>query len=91
MTARKRKTGLKGHKMRDIFNIYQLIVLANLKNLNYAFFKTGKTHKKVRFDTLKIEAITQLTLLSIGLYEKNTLIDSYIKYEQIYALFGKDL
>jgi hypothetical protein len=59
MTARKCKTGLKGHKMRDILNMYQLIVLANLKNLNYAFFKTGKTDKKVRFDALKIEAITQ--------------------------------
>ena len=45
--------------MRDILNMYQLIVLANLKNLNYAFFKTGKTDKKVRFDALKIEAITQ--------------------------------
>lgn len=67
---------LKGLNMRDFMNTHQLIILANLENLNSALLNTGTTDKNVRLNALRKEAITQLKSLENSVYAEHKNIES---------------
>lgn len=67
---------LQGFNMRDMMNTHQLIVLANLENLNSALLKTGTTDFKVRLNALRNEAISQLKSLENSSFSEHQYIDS---------------
>ncbi len=56
------KEVLKGHNIRDLANIPQLTVLANLESTNSLLIKQGMGAKE-RFEILKSEAVSQLRSL----------------------------
>lgn len=70
------KLSLQGMNVRDIMNTHQLIVLANLENLNSAMINAGTTDPKKRLITLRREAISQLKSLERSQIAEHQLIES---------------
>ena len=73
---------LQGLNIRDVMNTHQLIVLANLENLNSAMLNAGTTDPQKRLMTLRRESISQLKSLENSLLEEHQLIDSPIIQKQ---------
>ncbi len=67
---------LKGMNLRDVMNTHQLIVLANLENLNSAMINAGTTDPQKRLITLRRESISQLKSLEHSLLSEHQLIES---------------
>lgn len=67
---------LKGYNMRDFMNTHQLIVLANLENLNSALLNTGTTDKQARLKALRDAAISQIKSLENSAYQDHENIES---------------
>ena len=82
---------LKGYNMRDFMNTHQLIILANLENLNSALLNTGTTDKKARLQALRDAAITQLKSLENSAYQDHENIESPNKTGMSLNTFDKNL
>jgi hypothetical protein len=67
---------LKGFNLRDVMNTHQLIVLANLENLNSALLNSGTTDPKIRLAVLRKASITQLRALGGSDIVEHELIES---------------
>lgn len=67
---------LDGLNIRDVMNTHQLIVLANLENLNSAMINAGTTDPQKRLITLRRESITQLNSLKNSPLLEHQLIES---------------
>ncbi|MBL7747647.1 MAG: KilA-N domain-containing protein [Chitinophagaceae bacterium] len=67
---------LDGMNIRDVMNTHQLIVLANLENLNSAMINAGTTDPQKRLITLRRESITQLQSLKNSPLLEHQLIES---------------
>lgn len=67
---------LKGMNIRDVMNTHQLIVLANLENLNSAMLNAGTTDTQKRLKTLSREAVSQLKSLERSPLLEHQLIES---------------
>ena len=67
---------LKGMNIRDVMNTHQLIVLANLENLNSAMINAGTTDQQKRLKTLSREAVSQLKSLEHSPLLEHQLIES---------------
>jgi hypothetical protein len=67
---------LQDMNIRDVMNTHQLIVLANLENLNSAMINAGTTDPKKRLITLRREAISQLKSLENSPLLEHQLIES---------------
>lgn len=67
---------LDGMNIRDVMNTHQLIVLANLENLNSAMINAGTTDAQKRLITLRRESISQLNSLKNSPLLEHQLIES---------------
>lgn len=67
---------LDGMNIRDVMNTHQLIVLANLENLNSAMINAGTTDPQKRLATLRRESIIQLQSLKNSPLVEHQLIES---------------
>lgn len=67
---------LQGMNIRDVMNTHQLIVLANLENLNSAMLKSGTTDVNKRLAVLSREAVSQLKSLENSPLTEHQLIES---------------
>lgn len=66
----------KGYNIRDLANTHQLIVLANLENIDSMLLKAGITDKYTRIKELRKEAISQVKLLKTSNELQHDLIES---------------
>lgn len=82
---------LKGFNMRDFMNTHQLIVLANLENLNSAMLNTGTVNKADRLKALRDAAISQIKSLENSAYQDHENIDSPNKKAMTLNTFDKSL
>lgn len=82
---------LKGYNMRDYMNTHQLIVLANLENLNSALINTGTVNKADRLKALRDAAITQVRSLENSVYNDHENIESPNKTAMSLSTFDKSL
>lgn len=67
---------LQDMNIRDVMNTHQLIVLANLENLNSAMLKSGTTDINKRLNVLSREAVSQLKSLENSPLMEHQLIES---------------
>lgn len=72
---------LQGMNIRDVMNTHQLIVLANLENLNSAMINAGTTDPQKRLITLRRESISQLKSLENSPLLEHQLIESPVLSE----------
>ena len=82
---------LQGYNMRDLMNTHQLIVLANLENLNSALLKTGTTDFQTRLTALKNLAISQLKSLETSSFQEHQFIDSPLSDKKKESEFDRNL
>lgn len=82
---------LKGYNMRDYMNTHQLIVLANLENLNSAMLNTGTVNKADRLKALRDAAISQIKSLENSAYQDHENIESPNKKGMTLNTFDKSL
>ncbi len=66
----------KGWNIRDVANTHQLIVLANLENIDALLIKNGITDKHTRIQELRKEALSQVKLLRTSTELQHELIES---------------
>lgn len=66
----------KGWNIRDVADTHQLIVLANLENIDALLIKNGITDKYTRIKELRKEAISQVKLLRTSTELQHQLIES---------------
>lgn len=82
---------LDGMNIRDVMNTHQLIVLANLENLNSAMINAGTTDPQKRLITLRRESITQLQSLKNSPLLEHQLIESPNKPDKELSNFDNAL
>lgn len=82
---------LQGWNLRDVMNTHQLIVLANLENLNSAMINAGTTDPQKRLITLRRESISQLKSLENSSLYEHQLIESPNLPEKKETKFDKQL
>lgn len=66
----------KGYNIRDVANTHQLIVLANLENIDALLIKNGVIDKQIRIKELRKEALSQVRLLKTSTEIQHELIES---------------
>jgi hypothetical protein len=66
----------KGYNIRDVADTHQLIVLANLENIDAILMKNGITDKYTRIQELRKEALSQVKLLRTSTELQHELIES---------------
>lgn len=82
---------LDGLNIRDVMNTHQLIVLANLENLNSAMINAGTTDPQKRLVVLRRESISQLNSLKNSPLLEHQLIESPNKPEKTLSDFDTKL
>jgi len=66
----------KGYNIRDMADTHQLIILANLENIDALLMKNGITDKNTRIQELRKEALSQVKLLRTSTEIQHELIES---------------
>lgn len=82
---------LKGMNIRDVMDTHQLIVLANLENLNSAMLNSGTTDPAKRLVVLRRESINQLKALEQSTLDEHEKISSPNLPEQKQTSFDQHL
>jgi len=82
---------LKDMNIRDVMNTHQLIVLANLENLNSAMINAGTTDPQKRLVILRRESISQLKSLQNSPLLEHQLIESPNLPEKSNSSFNQQL
>jgi hypothetical protein len=82
---------LQGMNIRDMMNTHQLIILANLENLNSVLINEGVTNAKDRLVRLREHSIKQIKALENSHLEEHILIDSPNKNQETNNTFDLKL